>query len=106
MIQYANGRSWLKRIRQLQDRGVKVFYEIDDYVQAARKNKSHELGTSRRRPHPRPRDGHAGRRRHDLLDRVHRPPLPQAFSEQTWECRNGIDLTATPTRSPRAKKAS
>ena len=35
--------AWLKLIRELQDAGVTVLYEIDDYVQAARKIKSHEL---------------------------------------------------------------
>ena len=30
-------------MRELQASGVRVLYEIDDYVQGARKTKSHEL---------------------------------------------------------------
>ena len=34
---------WLNVVRDLQAHGVKVLYEIDDYIQGARKTKSHEL---------------------------------------------------------------
>ena len=43
VIQQPRGVQWLKLIRELQAAGVTVLYEIDDYVQAARKIKSHEL---------------------------------------------------------------
>ena len=45
VVQYATGVV-AEAMRELQAAGVKVLYEIDDYVQAARKNKSHELPTS------------------------------------------------------------
>ena len=43
VLQQPSGRSWLNVVRQLQDRGVRVLFEVDDYIQGARKTKSHEL---------------------------------------------------------------
>ncbi len=103
VIQYANGRSWLKRIRALQDRGVKVLYEIDDYVQAARKNKSHEL--SHKFGADRIRDLEMGMRAVDgmicstsFIARRYR-----SFNDQTWECRNGVDLNRYAYNRPERK---
>ena len=68
---------WLKLIRELQAAGVTVLYEIDDYVQAARKNKSHELSDAFDAERVRDMEMvDARRRRHHLLDRLPRPPLP------------------------------
>ncbi|MDA0183824.1 glycosyltransferase [Solirubrobacter phytolaccae] len=103
VIQYANGRSWLKRIRELQDRGVKVLYEIDDYVQAARKSKTHEL--AHKFGADRVRDLEMGMRAVDgmicstsFIARRYR-----SFSEHTWECRNGVDLNRYDYRKPDRK---
>lgn len=41
VVQQPGGRAWLNAIRKLQDRGIKVVYEIDDYVHAIRKLEGH-----------------------------------------------------------------
>jgi len=101
VIQYANGRAWLKKIRELQDRGVKVLYEIDDYVQAARKSKTHEL--AHKFGQDRVRDLEMGMRAVDgmicstsFIARRYR-----TFNDRTWECRNGIDLNRYELRKPK-----
>ena len=43
VLQYGSGKHWLKLMRRLQDAGVTVLYEIDDYVHSARKSKTHEM---------------------------------------------------------------
>lgn len=41
VLQLVHGRGWLRAIRDLQAAGVKVVYEIDDYVHGVAKAKSH-----------------------------------------------------------------
>jgi glycosyltransferase involved in cell wall biosynthesis len=41
VLQLVHGRGWLRAIRDLQAAGVKVIYEIDDYVHGVAKAKSH-----------------------------------------------------------------
>src|ERR1700759_5026906 len=43
VLQQPRGPAWVQFIRELQASGVRVLYEIDDYIQSARKIKSHEL---------------------------------------------------------------
>lgn len=100
VVQYANGRSWLNTIRELQDQGVKVLYEIDDYVQAARKSKTHEL--AHKFGADRVRDLEMGMRAVDgmicstsFIARRYR-----SFNDHTWECRNGVDLNRYDYKKP------
>jgi glycosyltransferase involved in cell wall biosynthesis len=44
VVQQPSGRAWTREIRRLQDAGVKVVFEIDDYVQAVRKMSDHDFG--------------------------------------------------------------
>jgi glycosyltransferase involved in cell wall biosynthesis len=43
VIQQPRGNGWLNVIRELQDRGVKVLYEIDDYLHSIRKAEDHSF---------------------------------------------------------------
>lgn len=44
VIQQAAGQRWLKLIRELQDKGgVKVIYEVDDYLHSIRKQDDHDF---------------------------------------------------------------
>jgi glycosyltransferase involved in cell wall biosynthesis len=92
IIQQARGVQWMKFIRELQDAGVIVLYEIDDYVQSARKIKSHELTdvfdaefVGQMEMAMRVTDGIVCST--DYLARRYR-----AFNDRTWACYNGIDL--------------
>jgi glycosyltransferase involved in cell wall biosynthesis len=44
VVQQPSGTGWTREIRRLQAAGVKVVFEIDDYVQAVRKMADHEFG--------------------------------------------------------------
>jgi glycosyltransferase involved in cell wall biosynthesis len=92
VVQYGSGKHWLKLTRELQDAGVTVLYEVDDYVHAARKNRTHELsalfGASRLREMEmvmRVVDGM-------ICSTAYIARRYRAFNPRTWECRNGIDL--------------
>jgi glycosyltransferase involved in cell wall biosynthesis len=43
VLQQPRGSAWLARIRELQAAGVRVLYEIDDYVHAVRKARDHDF---------------------------------------------------------------
>jgi glycosyltransferase involved in cell wall biosynthesis len=92
IIQQPRGKEWLRVIRDLQAAGVVVLYEIDDYVQSARKIKSHELTdvfdaefVGQMEMAMRVTDGIVCST--DYLARRYR-----RFNERTWACYNGIDL--------------
>jgi glycosyltransferase involved in cell wall biosynthesis len=92
VIQQPRGVQWLKFIRELQAAGVTVLYEIDDYVQSARKIKSHELTdvfdaefVGQMEMAMRVTDGIVCST--DYLARRYR-----RFNDRTWACYNGIDL--------------
>jgi glycosyltransferase involved in cell wall biosynthesis len=92
IIQQPRGRRWTKLIRELQAAGVVVLYEIDDYVQSARKIKSHELTdifdadfVREMELSMRVTDGIVCST--DYLARRYR-----SFNDRTWACYNGVDL--------------
>ena len=92
VVQQPRGLGWMKFIRRLQDAGVVVLYEIDDYIQGARKYKLHELSHQY---------GVEVVRGMEMSMRVcdgiicSTPYLARryrAFNARTWACPNGIDL--------------
>jgi glycosyltransferase involved in cell wall biosynthesis len=92
VLQYGSGKHWLKLVRELQESGVTVLYEIDDYVHTARKNKTHEMSSA---------FGTDRLRRMEMIMRVADGMICSnaflarrysSFNRRTWECRNGIDL--------------
>jgi O-antigen biosynthesis protein len=92
VLQQPRGVGWLHLIRDLQAAGVTVLYEIDDYVQSARKTKSHELSEVYNEKLV---EGFELTMR--VCDGVicSTPYLARryrAFNERTWVCQNGIDL--------------
>ncbi len=107
VVQQPRGVQWMKFIRELQAPGVTVLYEIDDYVQSARKIKSHELTDVFDAEFVRTRwRWDARHRRHHLLHRLPRPPLPARSTTAPWACYNGIDLAATRRPKPARARAS
>jgi glycosyltransferase involved in cell wall biosynthesis len=92
VVQQARGVLWLNQIRELQAAGVTVLYEIDDYIQSARKTKSHEMSNTLDAEFVRQMelsmhiaDGIICST--DYLARRYR-----AHNPRTWTCPNGIDL--------------
>jgi glycosyltransferase involved in cell wall biosynthesis len=78
-------------VRELQGHGIRVLYEIDDYIQSARKTKSHELSDVFDQEVV--RDMELVMRVCDGIicstDYLARRYLK--FNERTWTCPNGID---------------
>src|SRR3954470_9576690 len=92
VVQMPRGVGWLKLIRELQDAGVRVLYEIDDYVQGARKDKRHEMKdiydadmVEQFELAMRVTDGIICST--EYLARRYR-----SFNPRTWICLNGIDV--------------
>jgi glycosyltransferase involved in cell wall biosynthesis len=92
VVQQPRGTGWLKLIRELQDAGVRVLYEIDDYIQSARKIKTHELAemydaefVGRMEMAMRVTDG-------VICSTPYLARRYRSFNDRTWTCRNGIDL--------------
>ena len=92
VLQQPRGTGWLKLIRELQAAGVRVLYEIDDYIQSARKMKSHELSevydaqfVGRMEMAMRVTDG-------VICSTPYLARRYRSFNSRTWACRNGIDL--------------
>ena len=101
IVQYAAGKSWLRRMRELQDQGVTVLYEIDDYFQSARKSKTHEM--AHKFGAERIRDLEMAMRAADgiICSTGYIARRYRSFNERTWECNNGIDLNRYTGPKPR-----
>jgi glycosyltransferase involved in cell wall biosynthesis len=100
VVQYGSGKGWLQLTRQLQEAGVTVLYEIDDYVHTARKSKTHEMAHA---------FGSERLRKMEMIMRVADGMICstsfiarryRSFNPRTWECRNGIDLKRYEYRRP------
>ena len=100
-LQYGSGKDWLKLDRELQDAGVTVLYEIDDYVHSARKSKTHEMagafGADRLRNMEMV---HARRRRHHLLDRRSSPAATARSTRAPGSAATASTSSATSGRKP------
>jgi glycosyltransferase involved in cell wall biosynthesis len=102
VLQQPRGREWLAKIHELQSRGIKVIYEIDDYLHGIRKMKDHDFKDSFTKEAlaefelcMRVCDGLIAST--DYIARRYR-----AFSKRTWACLNGIDTGRyNLTRPPR-----
>jgi len=92
VLQQPIGEEWIKVIRSLQSAGVRVLFEVDDYMQAVRKIDSHELKDVFNKEWVRSAelnmrvcDGIICST--DWLARRYR-----SFNPNVWVCQNGIDL--------------
>lgn len=92
VLQQPRGQGWLKLIRELQKRGVRVLYEVDDYLHAIRKQQDHDFRHAFNKDEL---------KRLELTMRVcdgvicSTPYIArryQSFNRRTWVCRNGIDI--------------
>src|SRR4051794_28762347 len=91
VLQQPATRDWLHEIRRLQSAGVKVLFEIDDYLQSVRKIRTHEARGEFTREHVagielnmRLADGLITSTQF-LADRYRK------FNANIWVCRNGLD---------------
>ncbi|MBE2316900.1 glycosyltransferase [Solirubrobacter sp. CPCC 204708] len=103
VIQYASAKAWLPHIRRLREAGVTLLYEIDDYLQGARRNKQHELADQFGKDRLQDletamsaMDGLIGT--NDYIARRYK-----AHSPRTWACPNGIDLLRYGWNKPERK---
>jgi glycosyltransferase involved in cell wall biosynthesis len=93
VLQQPRGQAWLNAIAELQRRGTRVLFEIDDDVHGAAKAAHH--GTAAHFSKPALRALEASMRACDGIicstDRV--AARYSAFNSETWVCQNGIDLS-------------
>ncbi len=92
VLQQPVGVKWIRAIRELQDAGIKVLFEIDDYVRAIRKMEDHDFS------------GHFGKDQVDayelsmavcdglIVSTEFLARRYRTFNDNVWVCRNGLDL--------------
>jgi glycosyltransferase involved in cell wall biosynthesis len=92
VVQQPRGREWLRGIKNLQSRGVRVLAEFDDYLHGIRKQKDHDFAESFTREDM--RDYELCMRAADglIVSTDYLGRRYRAFNRNVWVCENGIDL--------------
>jgi glycosyltransferase involved in cell wall biosynthesis len=102
VIQQPKGKGWLKTVRGLRERGVKVIYEVDDYLHGIARMQDHDFNQAFTKEQLRRyelvmRSCDAMIVSTDFLYRKYR-----AFNKNVHVCRNGVDVARYRlTRPPR-----
>jgi glycosyltransferase involved in cell wall biosynthesis len=102
VLQQPRGQAWLNAIAELQRRGTRVLFEIDDDVHGAAKAAYHETAAHFSKPALRALE--ASMRACDALicSTEWIASRYRSFNSETWVCQNGIDLGRYAlTRTPR-----
>lgn len=91
VVQQPRGRGWLKLIRELQSKGIKVIFEVDDYLHAIRKAEGHDF--SRYFDKPALAELELNMRACDALicSTQYIARRYRSFNPNVWVCENGID---------------
>jgi glycosyltransferase involved in cell wall biosynthesis len=92
VVQQPNGTGWTREIRRLQDAGVKVLFEIDDYVQAVRKMADHDFGHIFNKDIVRSYELNMRLADGLICSTEFLAERYRTFNPNAWVCRNGIDL--------------
>lgn len=92
VLQQPRGTKWLKIIRDLQERGVKVVFEIDDYVHGIRKMADHDFADTFKKA-----DLEALELNMRVCDAIfcsteYIARRYRAFNRRTFVCENALDL--------------
>jgi glycosyltransferase involved in cell wall biosynthesis len=95
--------AWVKIIRELQAAGVTVLYEVDDYLQAARKIKSHELSEIFDAAFVKEMELAMGVCDGIICSTDYIARRYRAYNDRTWACYNGIDFKRYATPRPARK---
>lgn len=102
VLQQVRGEAWRKAIREFQSKGIKVVYEIDDYVHAIHKMADHDFRDSFPKADL-PQIDRCMRAADAIF--VSTPYLAKryaSFNERVFVCQNGVDLARyNLTRPPR-----
>ena len=93
VLQEPYGRHWLRQIRALQERGIKVLYEVDDYLHGVAKQKGHDYAKSYQKKQL--QDFEMCMRVCDgmIVSTEYIGRRYAKFNPNVYVCRNGIDLS-------------
>jgi glycosyltransferase involved in cell wall biosynthesis len=92
VLQYQASPAWVKAVRQLQDAGIVVLFEVDDYARSVRKKRDHAVGQL---------FGQEFIKQFELVMRVcdgvicsteYLARRYRSINPRTWVCENAIDL--------------
>lgn len=92
VLQQPHGLDWLRAIRELQAAGVRVLFEIDDYVQAVRKTADHGFNKSFTRGVVEGYERNMAVADGLICSTEWLGARYRAFNRRVWVCRNGIDV--------------
>jgi glycosyltransferase involved in cell wall biosynthesis len=92
VLQLCRGDGWLRTIRDLQAAGVKVLYEVDDYVHGVAKAKGHAF--AKRFDKARLTEFERAMRACDgiICSTPYIATRYRAYNANVWVCQNGLDL--------------
>jgi glycosyltransferase involved in cell wall biosynthesis len=92
VLQLSRGDGWLRTIRELQAAGVKVLYEVDDYVHGVAKAKGHAF--AERFDKARLTEFERAMRACDgiICSTPYIATRYRAYNPNVWVCQNGLDL--------------
>lgn len=92
VVQQPAGEGWRRHIRRLQERGVKVLFEVDDYVHAIRKLPKHDYREHFNRDHLRELERTMRVCDGIICSTEYIARRYRAFNENVWVCENGLDV--------------
>jgi glycosyltransferase involved in cell wall biosynthesis len=92
VVQYQASRAWMRGIRELQACGVRVVFEIDDYIHAVRRAKDHAMAKRFDRDFLANLDLCMGVCDAVIVSQEYLAQRYRAINPNVFICRNGIDL--------------
>lgn len=92
VIQQPRGPRWLKLIRDMQERGIKVVYEVDDYLHGIRKMKDHDYASYFDKPALRQLELCMGACDAMICSTEYIAKRYRAFNRNIHVCPNGVDV--------------
>jgi glycosyltransferase involved in cell wall biosynthesis len=104
VLQQVRGIRWMGLIHKLQERGIKVLYEIDDYVHAIRKADDHDFRAHYQKQHLQKMEVCMRTCDGVICSTDYLAERYERLSRRTWVCENGLDLGRYRlTRPPRGE---
>lgn len=91
VLQQPAGRRWLDAMRKMQDRGIKVLVEVDDYLHGIRKKDDHDFAAHFGKDYLKKLELCMGVADGLIVSTEYLRRRYRAFNKNVWVCENGLD---------------
>jgi len=92
VFQQLRGEKWRAFMKKLQERGVTVLYEIDDYVHGINKALDHDFSAMYREHHLKDMETCMRQANGVIFSTEHLAGKYDRFARRSWVCENGLDM--------------